>query len=76
MNNYQKIFGSSLFAVILLSSLSISSISAEPRNYTIMEEGELPQKCSCKCHFGGAVSCPGCKDNHDNLIKCEHCKKD
>ena len=32
MNNYQKIFGSSLFAVILLSSLSISSISAEPQS--------------------------------------------
>ena len=31
MNNYQKIFASSLFAVILLSSLSISSISAEPQ---------------------------------------------
>ena len=20
--------------------------------------------CSCKCHYGGAVSCPGCKGNH------------
>lgn len=31
MNNSQKILGSSLFAVILLSSLSITSISAEPQ---------------------------------------------
>ncbi len=28
--------------------------------------------CSCKCHFGGAVSCPGCKENHDEI--CCHCK--
>ena len=28
--------------------------------------------CSCKCHFGGAVSCPGCKDNHGEV--CCHCK--
>jgi len=20
--------------------------------------------CSCKCHYGGAVSCPSCKNNH------------
>lgn len=28
--------------------------------------------CSCKCHFGGAVSCPGCKDKHGEV--CCHCK--
>ena len=28
--------------------------------------------CSCKCHFGGAVSCPSCKDNHGEV--CCHCK--
>ena len=28
--------------------------------------------CSCKCHYGGAVSCPGCKGNHG--IVCCHCK--
>lgn len=32
------------------------------------------QLCECKCHFGGAVSCPGCKDKHET-IQCEHCKK-
>lgn len=35
MNNSQKILGSSLFAVILLSSLSISSISAESQTEII-----------------------------------------
>ena len=30
--------------------------------------------CKCKCHLGGAVSCPSCKDDHDKGIKCEHCK--
>jgi len=28
--------------------------------------------CSCKCHFGGAVSCPLCKKNHGEC--CNHCK--
>ena len=28
--------------------------------------------CSCKCHYGGAVSCPGCKKNH-GVVTC-HCK--
>ncbi len=28
--------------------------------------------CSCKCHYGGAVSCPGCKENH-GIVYC-HCK--
>ena len=36
---------------------------------------ENTEKCSCKCHFGGAVSCPKCKDNHNEIIKCEHCMK-
>ena len=30
--------------------------------------------CKCDCHFGGAVSCPGCKDKHDQEIKCDYCK--
>ena len=42
---------------------------------TILEEESIT-KCPCKCHYGGAVSCPGCKDNHEDIIKCEHCKKD
>ena len=29
--------------------------------------------CSCKCHFGGAESCPSCKDNH-GITTCPHCK--
>ena len=37
-------------------------------------EPDYNQLCECKCHFGGAVSCPGCKDNHE-IIQCEHCKK-
>ena len=31
--------------------------------------------CSCKCHYGGAESCPECKENH-GIIGCSHCKKD
>lgn len=27
--------------------------------------------CTCRCHFGGAVSCPGCKENHG--AACCHC---
>ena len=27
--------------------------------------------CSCKCHYGGAVSCPSCKEKHG--IECSHC---
>ncbi len=30
-------------------------------------------RCECKCHFGGAVSCPSCKNKHEQGIKCEHC---
>ena len=29
--------------------------------------------CICKCHFGGAVSCPGCKENHGDEHKCKCC---
>ncbi len=29
--------------------------------------------CSCKCHFGGAVSCPGCKRNHEEGMQCKCC---
>jgi len=31
--------------------------------------------CQCKCHFGGAESCPNCKENHDEHIHCEKCCK-
>jgi len=34
---------------------------------------ELVVDCACKCHLGGAVSCPGCKENHSDAGKCEHC---
>ena len=34
---------------------------------------DLTEVCSCKCHFGGAVSCPGCKENHEP-DSCCHCK--
>ena len=27
--------------------------------------------CSCKCHFGGAISCPDCKGNHEEGIQCK-----
>ncbi len=28
--------------------------------------------CLCKCHYGGAESCPSCKNNHD--IECCNCE--
>ena len=40
-----------------------------------MENEEGSQSCSCKCHFGGAVSCPSCKNNHEDSVHCEDCIK-
>ena len=37
----------------------------------IMEESS--DNCYCKCHLGGAVSCPSCKKNHHEVCKCEDC---
>jgi len=34
---------------------------------------EKSDGCICKCHLGGAVSCPGCKENHSDEHSCEHC---
>lgn len=39
-----------------------------------MENMIVGQDCQCKCHFGGAVSCPGCKDKHE-LVSCPHCNR-
>ena len=36
------------------------------------EKKDPTELCSCKCHFGGAESCPGCKENHG--VVCCHCK--
>ena len=36
------------------------------------------QKCPCRCHYGGAVSCPGCKDMHrggGEAPPCPHCAR-
>ena len=41
---------------------------------TAKEMGIQELKCDCKCHFGGAVSCPGCKENHKTVDQCSHCK--
>ena len=40
--------------------------------YTIEFKKDPTKLCSCKCHFGGAVSCPDCKENHGEV--CCHCK--
>jgi hypothetical protein len=40
-----------------------------------MIEDILQNSCDCKCHFGGAVSCPGCRNNHE-IHHCENCSKD
>ena len=39
----------------------------------MVPEEKLNDGCRCNCHFGGAVSCPGCKENHGK-ISCSHCK--
>ena len=42
------------------------------QNYNNSEFKKDPtESCSCKCHYGGAVSCPSCKNNHG--ITCSHC---
>ena len=38
---------------------------------SMSEEKDPTELCSCKCHYGGAVSCPGCKENHG--VVCCHC---
>ena len=38
-----------------------------------MTEENLANSCECKCHFGGAISCPGCKKNHEIENCCNHC---
>ena len=43
------------------------------RNWILVRLKKDPTElCSCKCHYGGAVSCPSCKKNHG--IECSHCK--
>ena len=46
------------------------------RNYTIEMIEDASNTCQCKCHFGGAVSCPSCKINHEEKIHCDHCSRD
>ena len=38
---------------------------------TVMETAS--RNCVCKCHLGGAASCPGCKENHSDGCNCENC---
>jgi len=35
--------------------------------------GKAPGNCVCKCHLGGAVSCPNCKESHSDGCECENC---
>ena len=42
-------------------------------NISLSLKKDPTELCSCKCHYGGAVSCPGCKKNHG--IACSHCEK-
>ena len=61
-----------MFQVVLLKSGRIKYLHDE--EIMLMSVKKDPtQLCSCKCHFGGAVSCPGCKDNHG--IDCCDCKE-
>ena len=40
-----------------------------------MPGGRDTEVCPCRCHYGGAVSCPGCKEMHDEADRaaCPHC---
>ena len=41
-----------------------------------MPGGRDDETCPCRCHYGGAVSCPGCKEMHrgtDGRPACPHC---
>ena len=50
-----------------------SQILTWRRNYSkYMAEEKLIDSCECKCHLGGAVSCPSCRDTHEKQ-HCEHC---
>lgn len=60
-----------MFQFVLLKSGRIKYLYNE--EIMLMSVKKNPtQLCSCKCHFGGAVSCPGCKDNHGR--DCCDCK--
>ncbi len=41
-----------------------------------MPGGRDGETCPCRCHYGGAISCPGCKEMHrgaDGHRACPHC---
>jgi len=61
-----------LFQVVLLKSGRIKYLHDE-EIMSMSVKKDPTQLCSCKCHFGGAVSCPGCKDNHG--VDCCDCKE-
>ena len=60
--------------MLIIKKLEKLHISLTDNFYLVEGETVRPLKCDCKCHFGGAVSCPGCKDNHEAGHECEHCK--
>ena len=49
-----------------------SQIITSFKDHIVNLKKDPTELCSCKCHFGGAVSCPGCKENHGEV--CCHCK--
>jgi len=61
-----------LFQFVLLKSGRIKYLYDEEIMSMSVKKNPA-QLCSCKCHFGGAVSCPGCKDNHGR--DCCDCKE-
>ncbi len=61
-----------MFRVVLLKSGRIKYLHDE-EIMSMSVKKDPTQLCSCKCHFGGAVSCPGCKDNHG--VDCCDCKE-
>ena len=60
---------------IILNSIILKILESNnntARYYHLSLKKDPTELCSCKCHYGGAVSCPSCKENHG--VECSHCK--
>ena len=56
----------------IISTQCKSQILTTHTKLQLTDKKDPTELCSCKCHYGGAESCPGCKRNHG--IVCSHCK--
>jgi hypothetical protein len=76
---HQRIRELIIDSLVMISKINSSSekkckghIIIKYRSMLMSTNKDPTELCSCKCHYGGAVSCPGCKDKHG--IVCCHCK--